>query len=268
MEEVMGNNNILALLAVEYWKLLRAFERTIDRLPHEHVAKTAAQMRFSATVTMVLRTDGHRQIAVVASLVRGGRFHRLAKAPLRWVWLLFVGVALQLAADGLVIADVLEATGGTTYGLLLASQLLVIVWVLAIWQLPGLVLVAIGLLMNATVMAANGAMPVDPDAIAALGRDADDLVRGKHVVMDEDTRLPWLADIWPVPPLRSIISIGDVVLAAGLIPITHHLMTYRPPKERRRRGKVVDDEEVGDISTRGPGDAPRPDVGRGPGSGH
>ena len=175
-------------------------------------------------------------IAVIASLVRGGRFHRLAKAPLQWIWLLFVGVGLQLGADALVIADVLQPTGFTAYGLLLASQLVVIVWVLVNWELPGLPLVAIGLILNATVMAANGAMPVDPEAIAALGRDPSELVRGKHIVMDADTRLPWLADIWPVPPLRSIISIGDVVLAAGLIPITHYLMTYRPPKERRRRG--------------------------------
>lgn len=44
----MGNDKTLAHLVVEYWKLLRAFERAIDRLPHEHVAKTAAQLRFSA----------------------------------------------------------------------------------------------------------------------------------------------------------------------------------------------------------------------------
>ena len=44
----MGNSKTLAHLAVEYWKLLKAFERTIGRLPHEHVAKTTAQLRFSA----------------------------------------------------------------------------------------------------------------------------------------------------------------------------------------------------------------------------
>ncbi len=195
-------------------------------------------------------------IAVVASLLRGGRFGRLALAPLQWVWLLFVGVLLQIAADALVIAGVLEVTGRLTYGLLLASQVLVITWVLANWQLPGLVLVAIGLILNATVMAANGAMPVDPEAIAAIGRDSSELVRGKHVLLDEDTRLPWLADIWPVPVLRSVISIGDVVLAAGLIPITHYLMTYRPPSERRRRRRRRR------AVTPRPGDGPAPASGR------
>lgn len=174
-------------------------------------------------------------IAVIASLIRGGRFGRLAKAPLRWVWLLFLGLGIQLVANLLVAADVLEVNDILVYVLILGSQVAVIAWVLSNWQLPGLPLVALGLLLNAVVMAANGAMPVDPDAIAVLGRDPSELIEGKHVLMDETTRLRWLADIWPIPLLRSIISVGDVVLAAGLIPITHHLMTYQTPRERRRQ---------------------------------
>lgn len=40
--------SILIRLAVEHWKLIRAFERAVERLPFEHVAKTAAQARYSA----------------------------------------------------------------------------------------------------------------------------------------------------------------------------------------------------------------------------
>ena len=54
----MGNNTTLAHLAVEYWKLLRAFERTIDRLPPEHMAKTAAQLRFSTGRLAYLLKEG------------------------------------------------------------------------------------------------------------------------------------------------------------------------------------------------------------------
>jgi hypothetical protein len=54
----MGDSKTLAHLAVEYWKLLRALERTIDRLPHEHVAKTAAQLRFSAGKLDFLLKEG------------------------------------------------------------------------------------------------------------------------------------------------------------------------------------------------------------------
>ena len=48
MVQALSNNMTMAHLAVEYWKLLKAFERAIGRLPHEHVAKTTAKMRFSA----------------------------------------------------------------------------------------------------------------------------------------------------------------------------------------------------------------------------
>lgn len=172
-------------------------------------------------------------LAVGASLIRGGRFARIGRAPLRATWLLFLGVALQIASDTGVMLGWFEGAGLISYGLLLASQMLVLAWALCNWYLPGLILVAIGLALNAAVMAANGAMPVHPEAIAALGQDPSELVRGKHVLLDDGTRLWWLADIWPVPPIRSIISVGDVVLAAGLLPITHHLMTFRTPAERR-----------------------------------
>jgi hypothetical protein len=110
--------------------------------------------------------------------------------------------------------------------LLLASQLFVVAWVVANRHLRGLWLVAAGLLCNALVMGANGAMPVSPEAIAALGLEGAQVPPGKHMLLTESTRLPWLADIIPVPPIRSIISVGDLVLAAGLVPVTHTLMTW------------------------------------------
>jgi hypothetical protein len=54
----MDNNMTLAHLAVEYWKLLKAFERTIGRLPQEHVARSTAQLRFSAGKLDSLLKDG------------------------------------------------------------------------------------------------------------------------------------------------------------------------------------------------------------------
>lgn len=180
-------------------------------------------------------------VAVLVSWLRGGRLHRLGQAPLRSVWLLFTGVVLQLAADIGVIVGWFDGASTLSYALLLASQLVVLAWVLTNWQLPGVVLVALGLLLNALVMGANGAMPVHPDAIVALGGEPTDLLRGKHVLLDEGTQLWWLADIWPLPPIRTIISLGDVVLAAGLLPVAHHLMTYRTPRERRTAAADPDD---------------------------
>lgn len=170
-------------------------------------------------------------LAVVASYARGGRFSRIAGAQLGWTWLLFVGLGLQLLVDVVAPRDLV--TGTQSYVLLLTSQVAVLGWVVANWWRPGMLLVGIGLLMNAVVMGANGAMPVDTAAIERLGVGEVEVTPGKHEVMTDETVLPWLADVHPVPPIRTIVSLGDVVLAAGLIPFVHHLMSYRTPAERR-----------------------------------
>jgi hypothetical protein len=180
--------------------------------------------------------------AIVVSYLRGGRISRIADAELRHTWLLFAGLLLQLVVDAAAVRGMLQEPG--SYLLLLASQVLVLIWVLVNWWRPGMVLIGLGLLLNAVVIGANGAMPVSQDAIDALGIGDVTVHPGKHELMTEQTQLPWLADILPLPPLRTIISVGDIVLAAGLIPLVHHLMTYRTAAERRggRRRPVAEDQ--------------------------
>lgn len=175
-------------------------------------------------------------IAIAASYARGGRLTRIAEADLRTPTLLFAGLALQLGVDVAAGRGWLAAATTESWLLLLLSQVLVVAWLVRNRHLPGVPLVALGLLMNAAVIAANGAMPVDPRAIEALGLAALEVPLGKHTLLTESSRLPWLADIWAIRPLRSIISPGDVVLAVGLLPLTHELMTWRHGEPRPERG--------------------------------
>jgi hypothetical protein len=51
--------------------------------------------------------------------------------------------------------------------------------------------------------------------------------------MDSTTRLAWLGDVIPVPPVQKVISVGDIVLllgTAGLI-----ATTMRAPRTPRAR---------------------------------
>jgi len=70
-------------------------------------------------------------------------------------------------------------------------------------------------------MAPNHGMPVSRAALDAVGADETvDVSEGnlyKHVALDGDTTLPWLADVVAVPPLRIIVSAGDIVMAGGVI---------------------------------------------------
>jgi len=176
-------------------------------------------------------------VAVLTSWARGGRLHRIGHAEIRAGWVLFVGVAIQFTVDVAAGRGLLPDAGVMGWSLLLSSQVLVVAFLLLNRRLPGVWLVAAGLALNAAVMAANRAMPVDPAAIAAIGMEGAAVPPGKHTLLTAQTHLPWLADIIPVPWLRSILSVGDLVLAAGLLPMTHALMTSPPPRtDVRRRG--------------------------------
>lgn len=183
-------------------------------------------------------------LAVLVSYARGGRLQRIADARLRLPWLLFAGLALQIGVDLAAGRELLGDASPAGLGLLIASQVLVVTWLVLNRHLPGVMLVAIGLALNAVAITANGAMPVDPEAMRALGLGELEVPPGKHTLLTERTRLPWLADIFPLPPLRSIISIGDVVIAAGLLPLTHALMTWRSEVERRGGHRGITDAPV------------------------
>ncbi|MDP8928029.1 MAG: DUF5317 domain-containing protein [Actinomycetota bacterium] len=176
-------------------------------------------------------------IAVTIGYLRGGRLSRIAEG-VGWSWLLLVGLGLQVAVDAAASRGQLPSLVGT--GLLLASQLLVAVWGVLNRYRPGMPLILLGLLLNAVVLAANGAMPVAPEAIAAIRLPGVEPIPAKHEIMTDASRLRYLADVVPLPPLRTIVSVGDIVLGAGLVPLLSHLMSYRTPSERRggRRGPL------------------------------
>lgn len=149
----------------------------------------------------------------------GGSLSRLAAVSLHRRRLVVAAVAAQ------VLGVVLVATvggGGTAYAATLAtSAALVLGFVVANRRLPGMPLVAAGLLLNAAVVAANGAMPVSLDAAARAGVDIRPIALGddpRHAIAGARTRWDALGDVVPVPlPVHpEVVSVGDVLLAAGL----------------------------------------------------
>ena len=150
----------------------------------------------------------------------GGRWQRLAH--------------LRLNARGLVVAAVVAQAGGALVGVggfgdarhayvvgLVASAVCALAFCARNLSVPGVALVSAGLLANAAVVAANGAMPVSIDAayharvpIASISTGAD----ARHEIAGIGTRLRFLGDVVPVPlPLRpEVVSPGDVLVAAGL----------------------------------------------------
>lgn len=152
-------------------------------------------------------------LSVAVGRLAGGRVSHLARIELQRTWLVFLAVGVQLA----LVAVSASGGHGAAWGrpLLAASHLAVLAFIAANRRQPGMPLVFVGLALNAIVIIANGAMPVAPEALAALGGDGT-VDPGKHEALDTSTRLPVLADVIPVPFLRSVVSLGDLALAAGV----------------------------------------------------
>ena len=142
----------------------------------------------------------------------GGTLGRLGTLPLRSRRLVVLALVVQLL--GAVV-------GGPAYGVgLVLSAGLVVAFLARNRGLRGTGLVALGLLANAFVVGANGAMPVSADAAGRAGTGTGALVAGtdpRHELAGPQTRLPWLADVVPVPLPRFplVVSPGDVLVAAG-----------------------------------------------------
>jgi len=95
-------------------------------------------------------------------------------------------------------------------------------------HLPGIRLIALGVLMNFAVMVVNGGyMPVTPEALVTAGHQGlvysmesgARVANSKDVILErEETTLWWLSDVFVIPgdwPLSGSFSLGDIVIALG-----------------------------------------------------
>lgn len=163
---------------------------------------------------------------VIVGVVFGGDWRRLSSFSLKlWPLLVF---ALGLRAFGtLVPTSPLE--------LYLVSLLGVAVVAAWNWRIPGTALITVGTLLNIVVATVNGGMPYDAAAVAGLGIQPP--TDALHIPLTPETRLAFLADVIPVGPARSVLSLGDFLLGLGgfLVPF----MWLQPPatvaRERRLR---------------------------------
>jgi hypothetical protein len=146
-------------------------------------------------------------------------------ALLPWLW---VGV-LALTAQVLLVEIVGRAAPSfpALPGLLFASHLLLIPFLLRNMRYLGVRLMLLGLALNLIVMAANGGMmPVTANGVDAVGRQqASDLTAGAPIegtknVYSENPRFSELSDaiVLPIPgALTRVVSVGDVLIAFGTI---------------------------------------------------
>lgn len=164
-------------------------------------------------------------LGALLGIVFKGKLSNLLNIKFEKIWIVILAFVIQtllrvLTLNGLEIASkygfIIQCAA---YGLLLVG----------FWfnrHYAGMCIIGLGCFSNALVMALNGGkMPVSVEALAKVQMtDMQDILQsgmdGKHVILDEATRLYFLADIINLPPvlgaLMPVVSIGDLIIAAGI----------------------------------------------------
>jgi len=159
-------------------------------------------------------------LAFVIGFLAGGRPSGFEGVHVRWWGLAIVGLAVQFIPlpEGEGGTDLLVRTIvlAISYGLLLTFAIRNV-------RLPGLALILVGLAMNTAVIVANGGMPVSADALRSSDQtevlqDLEQAGADKHHLETEDDVLTPLGDVIGIPPpVAQAVSVGDILVYAGLM---------------------------------------------------
>jgi hypothetical protein len=160
-------------------------------------------------------------LAVLASVpLAGGRLGALADVQLRRPSLAVAAILMQI-----VVISILPAGNHTLHtSVHIASYVLLGAFAFGNRRIVGVPIVALGGLLNFTAIAANGGvMPASRKALASLPQVAEKGDFANSQVLAHP-HLQFLGDIFATPsswPLHNVFSIGDLVLFAGVIVLTH-----------------------------------------------
>ena len=170
--------------------------------------------------------------AAIVVLVTWGDPRRLARLKISGVWLLFVGLAIQIVIEFVDMPkDQIETLG---YGLLMASYGFILAFCFVNLSTRGFGLIAIGIALNALVIGLNQGMPTAAIGNDAAGNRVEKPIEQsvKHRPESDSDLLGFLGDKIILPePFDEVLSVGDLVIAIGICELA-----YFGTRRRRKRG--------------------------------
>jgi Family of unknown function (DUF5317) len=165
---------------------------------------------------------------LAAGAIRGGKPRTLLETRLHAGPVGLVCLAVQALVGALALRSVGIPRGVGV--LLLGAALVGLLGVArANGRLPGVPLLALGLLANLLVLVLNLGVPVPLSTLERAGvaveRPLQHRPDAEHVLDGAGTRLSLLGDRLAVRPLRATVSFGDVAELAGLFLLVQALVT-------------------------------------------
>jgi hypothetical protein len=158
---------------------------------------------------------------VAVGLATGGSFRNLADIHFRWSYLAIAGLLLQW----MPLPHGWAHAAGIEFAFLIASYVLLLLFVVANFRRPGMAVVAIGLLLNGVCIAANAGMPVTAAAVRSASGSTSFVAEvhkldaqggAKHRLAESNDSLLWLSDRFGIgKPIEGVFSIGDFFWLVG-----------------------------------------------------
>lgn len=162
-------------------------------------------------------------VGLLMSLVSGGSLRRLAAEPLKGEMALLILLPVQLLWPVASRRFELSCEFSIVAWLLMMAGLAVVLMLNSPrrWQLA---VAALGIAANILAIGLNQAMPVSISAASEVGirrSEARSALAADclHEEVKDETKLPLLADVIPVPGPSwhgGVISVGDILLSLGL----------------------------------------------------
>jgi hypothetical protein len=169
----------------------------------------------------------------------GGRLSALGELRLRALPLFYLGLALQLIAFPLHVFPWRTSDRAgvvlwlVSYGVFICACSFNV-------RIPGVPLVAAGMLLNLLAIGANGGhMPALPSALRAAGMH---FTQSRNSVAAPSPHLAWLVDRWAAPdwvPWGNVFSVGDVFIALGGLVFALGAMKALPKLRLRLRRAAI-----------------------------
>lgn len=171
-------------------------------------------------------------LAIIVVVATRGSFERLGRLRFRMLWLLFLGLAIQIVLEVVEFPkDRMEDVG---FAILLVSYVAILGFCVANRSVRGMTLIAVGVALNVLVIALNQGMPTKDDVRTRDGREVHVPIEQtvKHRPQQDDDLLVFLGDVITVPGFpNQQFSIGDIVMGLGIVELC-----FEGSRVPRRRG--------------------------------
>jgi hypothetical protein len=167
-------------------------------------------------------------LAIAIGYLLGGRISWLSGLRVRWFPLAIVGLCMQMAP-----------VPGTRWPLIMlyASFVLLLVFGLINLKVTGFAIITVGIVLNFTVIAVNGGMPVSRQSLIDSGQASalSSLIHSggaKHHLVRPSDKLTPLADVIAIPPpVAQSASLGDLFTYGGVGVLIVGAMRRRPTRD-------------------------------------